>query len=89
MPETSVNSKKLLHAAMVNDPVLKKEILATTKATETTPTKTDQSEPVDRQSEYDVRNEHKNKTHEQVADDLTESNVNDGVAKYINKIFSK
>ena len=71
VPETSVNSKKLLHAAMVNDPVLKKEILATTKATETTPTKTDQSEPVDRQSEYDVRNEHKNKTHEQVADDLT------------------
>ena len=25
----------------------------------------------------------------QVADDLTESNFNDGVAKYINKIFSK
>lgn len=70
-PETSVNSKKLLHAAMVKDPVLKKEILATTKAKETTPTKTDQSEPVDRQTDYDVRNEHKNKTHEEVADDLT------------------
>ena len=70
-PETSVNSKKLLHAAMVKDPVLKKEILATTKTKETTPTKTDQSEPVDRQTDYDVRNEHKNKTHEEVADDLT------------------
>lgn len=71
IPESSVNSKKLLHAAMVKDPVLKKEILATTKAKETTPTKTDQSEPVDRQTDYDVRNEHKNKTHEEVADDLT------------------
>jgi hypothetical protein len=71
VPETSVNSKKLLHAAMVDDPVLRKEILATTKQTETTPTKVDRSEPTDRQADYDVRNEHKNKTHEQVADDLT------------------
>lgn len=71
VPETPVNSKKLLHAAMVDDPVLKREIVATTKATETTPNKVDQSEAVDRQPDYDVRNEHKNKTHEQVADDLT------------------
>jgi hypothetical protein len=70
-PETSVNSKKLLHAAMVKDPALKKDILATTKQTETTPNKTDESEGVERQTDYDVRNEHKNKTHEQVADDLT------------------
>ena len=56
---------------MVKDPALKKDILATTKQTETTPNKTDESEGVERQTDYDVRNEHKNKTHEEVADDLT------------------
>jgi hypothetical protein len=72
IPENAVNSKKLLHAVMADDPVVKKEILETTKVrTDSETTKTDDSEPVDRQPTYDVRNEHKTKTHEQVADDLT------------------
>ena len=64
VPETAVNSKKLLHAMMANDPVVKKQIIETTKTTtQTQPIKKD-TEVVDRQPEYDVRNEHKTKTHE-------------------------
>jgi len=66
------DSRKLLVAAITQNPKLKAKLLDQVGKPVVQPTKTKQDiEPQGQKETYDIENNHKDKTHEEVADDLT------------------